>query len=177
MTNKFSEIVQKAQKLGWCTIPYCTTCGNLEIRNEFRKISEDGGFELSNQLAQLSPSEIVNLPNWEDYIRLAFIEILLPGPKEKILEAWILKLDEEIYFADVVLFYIIRSFPLEMTITKDWINKCILLAINFKNESLIESLIWSLKKNVSDYPSLKDIAMNMTASVKIKKALAMNEIN
>ncbi|GAB6283328.1 MAG: hypothetical protein STSR0008_20900 [Ignavibacterium sp.] len=169
--NSFVEIALKAAELRWCTEPYCTTCGNQEIRNELRKISKDGGFELAKQLSELSPSDIVNLPNWDNCIRLAFFEIVLLGPKEKVLEAWFSKLDKEIYFADVILFYIIRSLSFEMSVTKEWINKCISLAIDFKNESLIESLIWTLGVNINKYPNLFEIANKMTTSDKIKRAL------
>ena len=93
MSNQFVEIVQKASRLGWCTRLYCTTCLNHELREEFRKLAGEVGFELAEQLAELAPSEVVLLPNWENCIRLAFLQIALPGPQQKVLDAWANKLD------------------------------------------------------------------------------------
>ena len=171
MSNTFVEIVQRASQLGWCTRPYCTTCGNQEIRAELRKVAGESGFGLAEQLSQLSPSEIVLLPDWDNGIRLAFFEIVLPGPQERILESWLERLDKEIDFADVVLFYIVRSLPFGQSVGTRWIEKCIPLALDTHNESLIESLLWILKGNVNNYPALYNLA-NQTKSPKVAKALS-----
>lgn len=171
MSNTFVEIVQRASLLGWCTRPYCTTCGNQEVRAELRKVAGEYGFGLAEQLSQLSPSEIVLLPHWDSSIRLAFREIVLPGPQERILESWLERLDKEIEFADVVLFYIVRSLPFGESVGARWIERCVFLALDTHNESLIESLLWLLKGNVNNYPALYNLA-KQTKSPKVAKALS-----
>lgn len=172
MSDTFVGIVQRASQLGWCTRPYCTTCGNREVQAELRKVAGEAGFELAEQLSGLSTSEIVSLPNWDDCIRLAFFEIILPGPQERVLESWLHNLDKEVYFADVVLFYIVRSLPFGQTIGARWIEKCISLALDTRNESLTESLLWTLRGKVNNYPALHNLAKQMTSSPKVAKALS-----
>ncbi len=171
MNNSFVEVVQKASQLRWCTQPYCTTCGNREIRGELRQLAGKGGFELARMLSELRPPDIVALPNWENCIRLAFFEITLPGPQERVLESWVNYLDREIYFADVVLFYVVRSLPFGQSVGKLWIDKCISLALSTQDESLIESLLWTLGKEVDTYADLFNLAHQMKAFPKIAKAL------
>lgn len=172
MSNQFVEIVQKASRLGWCTRLYCTTCLNHELREEFRKLAGEVGFELAEQLAELAPSEVVLLPNWENRIRLAFLQIALPGPQQKVLDAWANKLDREIRLADIVLFYVVRILPFGQYISSRWIDKCISLALETRDESLTESLIWTLGRKVIDNDPLSGLVKELAASSKIKYACA-----
>ena len=168
-------MVQTASQLRWCTKPHCTTCGNREARARLKAIAFDAGFALANQLSELTPSEIVKLPNWDDCIRLAFFEIPLPGPQEKVLTSWLHNLHNDVQFADVVLFYIIRSLPFRESIGKDWIEKCVSLAIDTKNESLIESVLWTLGAKAKNYPAFLELAGQLTLSPTVVKALAACE--
>lgn len=171
MGNIFIEIVHKAEQNNWCTIPYCTTCGNTEIRNELRNIAGLGGSELANMLSEIAPSEIMKLPNWTDCIRLSFFEITYPGHQEKVLNSWLINLENQVYFADPILFYVVRTLPFGLSVGKNWVVKCVSMATETKNESLVESLIWTLKEKIREYPDLLHLAQQLTSSQKIRNAL------
>ena len=171
MNNLFVEIVRKASELRWCTRPYCTTCGNREVRTELRNIAGKNGFQLADILSALKPAEIVTLPNWQDCVQLAFFEISLPGTQEKVLESWLPEIDNQIHFADVVLYYVIRTLPFRESVGKNWIERCIALSNTSRNESLVESLLFVLGRKSEAYPDFLSFARQFESSPKIQKAL------
>lgn len=171
MDNDFAQLVRKASELSWCTRIYCTTCANGEFRNALKQIGGDS-FGLAQALADLDIDEYVRLRNWDDCLRIAFLYLPFPGQHEKILNCWVSKLNRNIRFADVVLFYIARSLPFGKEVSRTWISACVDLATSFKDESLIESLIWVLRSGVAEHEELLSIAQSLGAtSFKVKRAL------
>lgn len=172
MNNEFAQLVKKASELNWCVRIYCTTCGNKEFRNALEQIGCGNSFEFVQKLADLDIKEYVGLRGWDDCLRIAFLYLPFPGQHEKVLNAWIAKLDGEIRFADVVLFYVVRTLPLGKEVGKSWISACIALATPSKDESLVESLVWVLRSELSLYEALLNLAKNMSAtSFKVRRAL------
>jgi hypothetical protein len=172
MNNEFAQLVKKASELNWCTQIYCTTCANGEFRKSLKQIGDGNSFELAQALADLNIDEYIRLRIWDDCLRIAFLHLPFPGQHEKILNSWIPKLDRNIRFADVVLFYIVRSLPFGKEVSRAWISACVDLAASFKDESLVESLIWVLRSDVAKHEELLRIAQNLSAtSFKVKRAL------
>jgi hypothetical protein len=143
-TNKFAEIVYQAQENNWCTQWHCTTCGSSQVRDKFQELAGDMGFGLADELAALTPRQIRELPNWQDCLRLAFRHIAMPGPQEKVLNAWQAALEGDTFFADYVLFYIVRDLPFRAAVGKQWFETCVNMALKHKARSLTESLLWVL---------------------------------
>ncbi len=54
------------------------------------------------------------------------------------------------------LFYFVRYLSESSEVRDSWITKCADLAVQSQDESLIESLIWTLRSNLSNYKQLSD---------------------
>ncbi|MBC7929889.1 MAG: hypothetical protein H7Z38_04905 [Rubrivivax sp.] len=172
MNNEFAQLVKKASELNWCTQIYCTTCANGEFRKDLKQLGGGNSFELAQVLADLDIDEYSWLRDWDDCLRIAFLHLPFPGQHEKILSSWIPKLNKNIRFADVVLFYIVRSLPFGIETSRAWISACVNLAVNSKDESLVESLVWVLRSELPKYDGLIHTAKHLSAtSFKVKRAM------
>jgi hypothetical protein len=171
MANEFTELVRLAGKSRWCTSLYCTTCGNGEFRSRLAALDNGFGGRLSNLLSELDLNEYTTLGDWLDCLRLAFIHLPFAPQRDAALKNWLPYARTNVRFADGVLFYIIRYVSGE--IRESWIASCVDLAIESKDTSLIESLVWVVHSDLTRYPDLVDVAHNLAAtSAKVRTALA-----
>lgn len=172
MANEFAQLVKTAETSKWCTRIYCTTCGNGEFRKSLTAMGDGIGFRLADALAGLDINEYTTLTNWDDCLRIAFLHLPFPPQREKVLNSWLPHIDLNIRFADVVLFYIVRYVPLDDVARRGWISSCANLAVNSKDASLVESLVWVLGRNVRTYPELLQVANHLSAiSLNVHKAM------
>jgi hypothetical protein len=69
---------------------------------------------------------------------------------DRILTAWLPQLDRHIRLADLILFHYVRRgalfAPMSVEVLQQWREKCVDLAVQTKDESLVESLICTLGK-------------------------------
>ncbi len=172
MNNEFAQLVEKAAEMNWCTKIYCTTCLNSDFRRRLEQLAGGTGFGLVEPLCSLEVRNYTRLRDWDDCLQMAFMHLPLPEQREKILEAWLEKVNDNIRFADVVIFYIVRSLPSKMKVQKSWIEACASLACRSEDESLVESLAWTLRSDISKHPDLFQIAKALSASsFKVRRAL------
>jgi len=172
MESVFAQLVEKAAELNWCARIYCTTCGSRDFRDALEQIAGDGGFGLVEPLSSLEVKSYVGLRDWDDCLRIAFLHLPFPGQRERVLTAWLENLGENIHFADVVLFYLVRALPSKSELRESWTSACASLACASKNESLIESLVWTLRSDVSNHADLFGLAQELSASsFKVRRAL------
>ena len=165
MSNPFIDIIKTARRNKWCTDPECTLCGAHEYRLALEQLEKKSAGGLGKDLADLSPSELIKVCGWNYLLLFAVKELPLRQIRlEGILEAWLPKFDEEMAFSDFVLYEIIRYFPEESYIRKEWINKSIASAKDSKNFSLVESLLLVLKKDSFEHPDIMRIAMEYAKS-------------
>lgn len=164
MSNPLLNIIRKAHQLKWCTTPYCTTCFASEYRNSLKELVKTLGGELANVFKKINPQELTSIPNWQDALLSAIIDLPISLQEEDILEAWLSKTTDNIFFADFVIYRIVRNLPKDSKIRNRWIEKCTTMALSTKNFSLIESLILVLRQDVLNYPDLiaivKEYAIN-----------------
>ena len=74
------------------------------------------------------------------------------------MEAWLPKISDNIALADLILYKIVRYMRKDNAIRNNWIDRCIDIAINSRNFSLIESLLLVLKREAWNYRKLIAIA-------------------
>ena len=144
MNNVFVRLVLESKRKRWCVKPYCTTCGCREFRNRLEELTSDGGEVLTDALSNLTPQQIISLPNWEDCVSLGLAYLSLPGQHERLLQAWIRNLDGNTRFADEILFYFVRRLPFRREVGSTWTSECVKLAMSEHDELLVESLLWTL---------------------------------
>jgi len=75
MSNPLYDIISKAHEQKWCVTPYCTTCGSSEYRNALKELSGPLGGRLADALADIDLQEISLLPNWQDALLVAIMDL------------------------------------------------------------------------------------------------------
>ena len=176
MMNRYLSILNRAEKLGWCVKPYCTTCGAQQFRDALNSFGGDNNHQLAQALATLDLDDLMQHRSWHNGLRLALDEIRDPLVMDSILTSWLPHLRHHIPVADLVLFYFVRRgalfAPMSEEILKRWIGVCTSIAIRTRNESLLESLVYVLGSKVAAVSELsKVIAAESLTSDKIALAL------
>ncbi len=144
--------------------PYCTTCGSREYRNALKELSAPLGGGLADALADIDLQEISLLPNWQDALLVAIMDLPISQQVEDVLEAWLPEISGHIVFADLILYKIVRYMRKNNATRNKWIDRCIDIAINSRNFSFIESLLLVLRRDAWDYPKLIAIAKEYSYS-------------
>ena len=163
-SNPLYDIIRKANEQKWCVTPYCSTCGAHEYRNALRELSGPMGGGLANALEDIDLHEITWLPNWQDALLVAIMDLPISQQVEGVLEAWLPKISGHIVFADLILYKIVRYMRKDNATRNNWIERCIDIAINSRNFSLIESLLLVLRREVWNYRKLIAIAKEYSYS-------------
>jgi hypothetical protein len=174
--NSFTEILEYANQHDWCVKPYCTTCGAHEYRDSLHELSLETNNGLVVSLSMTDVSCLLKYSNWDDAVRIALMEIKSAENMDCVLKSWMSSIHKNIKLADIVLFYHVRRgavfAPMSVEVHKDWTGKCVELAIRTKDESLLESLIYTLQKDVKEFEGLQlAIDAAIIGSRKIQLAL------
>ncbi len=177
MENQFVQLVQKSSKLNWCVQISCTTCGAMDFRNSLKEISQNSDSKLVEILSELNIEEFKQLQNWGECLRLAFYALRFPFLQTEVLAKWLPKINDNIRFADWILFYFVRYLPEISEVRETWISKCADLAVDSQDESLIESLIWTLRSDLLKFKELSEIVKRLSSnSLKIKRATVTTSV-
>ena len=170
--NPLYDIISKAHEQKCCVTPYCTTCDSREYRDALKELSGPMGGGLANAIADIDLQDISLLPNWQDALLIAIMDLPLSQQVEGVLEAWLPKISDHIVFADLILYKIIRYMRKDNVTSNNWIERCIDIAINSRNFSLIESLLLVLRRDAWDYPKLIAVAKEYShSSAQMDRAL------
>ena len=160
--NRFLNILESARDNKWCMSLYCTTCGATEFRLAMKHLG-DG---LADELASLDLSALTEMPNWDETLRLVLDDIRKAELMDRVLTAWLPQLARHIRVADLILFYYVRrgaiNAPMSIDVLQRWREKCVDLAVQTANESLVESLIYTLG-DYRKYPELDVVVGDLMA--------------
>ena len=164
MRNPLYDIIHKANEQNWCVTPYCTTCGAHEYRTALQELSGPLGGGLADALADINLQEISLLPNWQDALLVAIMDLPIAQQVDGVLEAWLPKMSDHVAFADLILYKIVRHMGKDNETRNNWIERCIDIVINSRNFSLIESLLLVLRREAWNYQKLIAIAKEYSYS-------------
>lgn len=193
MNNLFLQLAT-ARDFSYCGEPgFCAKCSFRFLRDFITPIGETHGepasaFEnawpqeifnrrstqeqLAKELLGLPIYEFVKLQYWEGHLRMAFYAMSDPALQASVLQQWLESPLDDVRFVDVVIFYLIRNGHGHAPIGVSWINAAVALAERTKDWSLVETLVWTLRKSISDYPSAANLARELSQqSPSILKAL------
>lgn len=129
----------------------------------------------------LDINELRIFPDWDDALRIALGEIKNALDMDKVLKGWLPHLDANVVLADIVLFYFVRRgalrVPMSIEVLSEWLDACIALALRTYNESLLESLVYTLGSEIQDYKELWAAVVDISGkSRKIQLALQRREL-
>lgn len=173
MSNPLIDIMKEGNERQWCMRYHCTTCGAREYREKLKELGGPLGGPLADALSQIDIQELVAIPDWENGLLIAITDLpMMSMHVEKMLKAWIPQIPGNIYFADHILFYLVKYLPGGSRIKTDWINSSIAAAVETKDSSLTESLLFVLGNQAEDHSELITIAKEVAGySPKVKRAL------
>lgn len=179
--NPFLDILTIAVQNHWCVKPFCTTCGANEFRNSLQVLAHSSHNSLVEALSMLDINELRIFPDWDDALRIALGEIKNALDMDKVLKGWLPHLDANVVLADIVLFYFVRRgalrVPMSIEVLSEWLDACIALALRTYNESLLESLVYTLGSEIQDYKELWAAVVDISGkSRKIQLALQRREL-
>ena len=163
MAITFPEAVRSAATNRWCVRPWCTTCANHEFRHALESIDDGTGERLTIELSCINLEDYVNISDWDDAIRVAFLRLPWPEQRERVLDAWLAYADAPVCLLDVALFHIVRHLG-DCKVRRRWIAACIERALATRNGSLTESLLWTLGAGITLELPLLDLALRLAES-------------
>jgi hypothetical protein len=174
--NLFMNVLETAHKKNWCVRTFCTTCGSSDFRGALKDLVGNDGRQLVESLASLELRDLLKYPFWRATIRLALGEIHSPKQMDEVLLAWLQQIEHFPRVADLVLFYFVRRgtvfAPMSFEVLTAWTDQCVKIALKSNDESLLESLVYTLGSNLSEYPNLESTIISKSSkSSKIKCAL------
>jgi len=159
--KKFEDIISQAFTYNWCVDPHCTTCGSREFKSALLQLNNEVDNGLVKALESIDIQGIVNFPRWSACLQIALNFIKNPDDMDSILSSWLPKLSSNIRLADLVLFHFVKRgclfAPMSIDMLRNWVDACITLAIQTKDESLIESLIYVEAEDLINHPELIEI--------------------
>ncbi|MBN2466448.1 hypothetical protein JXD38_12580 [candidate division WOR-3 bacterium] len=137
--DRILQLVREAEAKGWCTRPFCTTCGNGELRSRLAAIPD-----LTEHLIRLNLDEIVSGPSGVDSLTIMMLTQSVDW--DQVLEAWMPRASENTRLLDLVLFRVIgRRMPFQRSQPmKAWVKASVERACRSGDESLVESLVYVL---------------------------------
>ena len=193
MSNRFLELAT-AGDFSYCGEPgHCTKCMFRFVRDFVKPIGIAHGEpassyedvwpqeifrrrvtqeQLANELLGLPTAEFVKLQYWEGHLRTAFYCLGDHELQAAVLQRWLESPLNDVRFVDVVIFYLVRSGHLHTPVGEAWIKTAVALAERTKNWSLVESLVWTLRRSISEHPTFASLARELSQqSPSILKAL------
>ena len=176
MSNPFIDIIKEAVDKKWCTKVMCTTCGAVEFRKKLKELAGPNGDNLVVALEDVDLHELSKYDGWSDCIRHAYELIRNPSQGDRVLKAWLPRIENNLRVGDVVLYYIIKKgilfSPMSMEMRNAWVDACAEYAIKYKDGSLLESLAYIIVENAKYYEGIKAALTDLsTNNVRYKKAL------
>ena len=193
MSNRFLELAT-AGDFSYCGSPgYCTKCLWRFHRDFINPIEQAHGElptdlgkvplheflllrgwreHLADELLTLPIPEFMRLKYWVEHLRMAFFCLRDRDLQASVLHRWIAMFCDDVRFADVVVFYLIKPAHVGTDVGNVWIHKAIILAESSRDVSLVESLVWAVGRLISAHPSLLTLATDLgQRSPTITKAL------
>jgi len=119
----------------------------------------------------------VALPNWQDALLVAIIDLPFSLQVEGVLKAWFPKTTDNIIFTDFAFYKIVRYLPKGNETRNRWIEHCMTIALNTKNFSLIESLILVLRQDALNHSELIAIAKEYAKTSAQMRRVLLNACN
>ena len=169
--NHFLETLRRAKQEKWCVRLGCTTCGSTDFRSTLHKI---GAGPLADALANMNLDELVSLPDWDDALLIAMVDLPLPGQIEYPLEFWLPRAEENIRFFDVVLYRLVRHLSKDSRVRALWITKGIALSVQSMDFSLVESLLLTLRDEAVQHAELVRVGKLYAAQSKQMRRVLRN---
>ena len=177
MSNQLLDIIMEGSKRRWCMTPYCTTCGALEYRNKLKELAGPFGGPLVDALEDVDIDELTSLPQWQDGLLVAVIDLPISIQIDGILRAWLPKAIGNIRFSDYVLFKIARYLPRQSDTRRAWTNACMAMAVDSNDFSLVESMILVLGKDAKNHAELMTIAAEHAKASGQMRRVLLNACN
>lgn len=156
-------LIQTAKSEKWCYKYGCSTCGCGEFRNHINIcLKEDKeGF-----LKSIYDYDFTGIDNYKEFtigiylvcLHLNYLKSY--GLADSILAKWVERSDLTVRLADYA-FYRIAGYSRNIPLKRKWVDKCVELANQSNDISLVESMLIVLREKAKDYQELLDLANDL----------------
>jgi hypothetical protein len=107
---------------------------------------------LAEELENLPLTDFLQLQHWNGHLCVAFAMIKDGDLQSRILRRWLESCPDNARFVDVVIFYLLPHAFGSAELHEEWIAKAVTMALDRKDYSLVESLVWRLRGGLGKYP-------------------------
>ena len=153
-------LIQTAKSENWCFKYGCTTCGCGEFRNHLDICLKEDKEGFLNSIYNYDFDTINNYNVLTTGIAIVCLHLRYLkyyDLEKKILWKWVERNDLPVRLADYV-FYHIAGYSHDISLKRKWVNRCVLLASESDNISLVESMFIVLREKAKDYQELLNLA-------------------
>ena len=163
---------------------YCAKCNFRFVRDFIEPMEKahdalpDGGFpcgiwwheimefpgvkgHLAKELENLPLLDFLKLQHWDGHLCVAFTMLKDGDLQAGILRRWLESCPDNARFLDVVMFYLLPHAFVSPEIKEQWVTKAVGIAVTSRDYSLIESLVWRLRRGLDKYPELLNLATEL----------------
>lgn len=174
--NPVVQLLRRADRERWCVRPWCTTCGGQAYRNALAGLQDRLGDDFGRALGEIDLWEVQQLRRWSDLLRTTLQVAVATGQLGAVLRAWLPEIGLHPRVADVVLFYFVRRGAffagLSVDTVRAWIDACVVMAVEWADESLLESLLYTAPSSLLDHPGGREVAEEVAQrDQKVRRAL------
>src|SRR5471030_784494 len=152
-SSTISDLIEEAGRAHWCTTWHCTTCGVTPWRAGFQRLARTPQ-QLVAELEQLPLSAWYDLPEFGGAIYYCFSVLHHRELVDQVLNNWLHRLDGHYRIADAVTFYVVREGQSSEGMRDDWLGRSEAMAVESRDPSLLESLVYAYGTRLREHPEL-----------------------
>jgi hypothetical protein len=156
-SSTIADLIDEARREHWCTKRHCTTCGAGPWRAGVQRIAHTSA-HLAQQLELLPLSAWYDLPEFGGAIYHSFSLLSGHDQVDRVLDNWLTRLAGHYRIADAVCFYVIRERQSSERLRHDWLARSEAMAIESRDPSLLETLVYSFEADVHEHTELLRVA-------------------
>jgi hypothetical protein len=150
----FLELLHRARAEHWCTEPYCATCEPVSFRHALDQFAGTDRTRLATALASMELADWFDVPNAEGAIRIALGTLGSLEQVNRVLEAWLSRLNDQVRIADIVLYRVVRPQRATLPVAERWIAATAEMATRVDDPLLLEHLVFTLREEFVRWPAL-----------------------
>jgi hypothetical protein len=167
-----AALLRDARAHRWCTDPYCAACPPVEFRAGLAELAGADAAGLERALAEMDFADWYDLPEWEGALRMALGALGSLERVDRVLAAWLPRLDDHVRIAGAVLYYVVRPQRAHLPVAERWIAASAELAVRLEDSELLEQLVFTLREDFLRWPALRAAARRLRGRApRLRKAL------
>jgi hypothetical protein len=153
ISSTIADVIEQARRDHWCTKRHCATCEPTSWCSAVQELAQRPE-RFARDLARLPVHAWYDLPELGGAIYHAFSVLPRRDLVDQVLQSWLTQLEGHVRIADAVTFYVIREGLSSERLRHEWLRRSESMAVETKDPSLLETLLYALGDEIVDHPQL-----------------------